>query len=435
MIRVVIYYMIREIYSVRKLFICIVIVVSALVCYQFIGLVRAEGFKENATHTAYTTDGNTVRASVVFNDWMGWHAWHAFDDAANFSGWSSDDSIPEWIEYEFANARIIDNYDMTAWEATWYPQDWTVSGSNDRISWTTIDTVTGETGWAKAETRNYVIDVRDLYRNYRFTFTKCQNSDRAFCEIDSIKLYSFQSTVTPTPVQGIMCPPTEPSDGQATIDVALSDTGNYRLWAEAKGTESGGYLYAKIDALGCVNVADVAADSSFVWRSDGATPLLSSGSHTVTLYGSNVAVDRILLTKDISCTPTGNGDVCLGIISTPTVAQPLPSPTPTLRQKRNQSSDGPTIVSDRLPAGKPQVQYSAQMVATDPTANDILGMTVIGLPDGLQLMNCVMLHTTLTTLTCDIIGVPKVRSRSYPVFRVIDRDGNTVSKSFSLRVW
>lgn len=132
-------------------------------------------------------------------------------------------------------------------------------------------------------------------------------------------------TPTPTPVPSLVCPPVGiATTGTATLTVDLPSTGNYKTWVSLRGA---GKLYLRLDNLTCVPLTT--ASPSFAWVSDGATPLLSSGSHTLTLYGQGVAVDRVILTRNVSCTPDSNGDACIGITSTPTPTRAVSTPTPT----------------------------------------------------------------------------------------------------------
>jgi hypothetical protein len=58
---------------------------------------------------------------------------------------------------------------------------------------------------------------------------------------------------------------------------------------------------------------------------------LASGTHSLKMYGNapNVELDRVILTTDTSCTPTGTGDNCATIAATPTPS-PSTAPTPTI---------------------------------------------------------------------------------------------------------
>lgn len=105
-------------------------------------------------------------------------------------------------------------------------------------------------------------------------------------------------------------------------------------------------VFARLDNTYCVKVGDLDGMPANTWTwvdyrngdPSNSIPvaILSAGTHTLTLYGnaaeSGVSVDRVLLTKDTSCVPTGNGNNCIGIVNTPTAAPtvvPASSPTPT----------------------------------------------------------------------------------------------------------
>lgn len=74
----------------------------------------------------------------------------AFDDSAG-TGWLSATAVPSWLKWDFGagNAKTIRQISITgSWNVpSASPKDFTLEGSNDDSSWTTVLTVTGQTAW------------------------------------------------------------------------------------------------------------------------------------------------------------------------------------------------------------------------------------------------------------------------------------------------
>src|SRR6266702_5049041 len=74
------------------------------------------------------------------------------------------------------------------------PKAWTVQGSNDNISWTTLDTRVGEIGWSGGELRNYICSgVATTFRYFQFVITDNQVSG-TYTTISQIYLYVIGGT-------------------------------------------------------------------------------------------------------------------------------------------------------------------------------------------------------------------------------------------------
>ena len=68
---------------------------------------------------------------------------------------------PWWLQYDQGSGNTIEVAEYAirarsdANDGT--PAAWTLEGSNDGVSWTVLDTVTGETGWSNGEQRAYTV--------------------------------------------------------------------------------------------------------------------------------------------------------------------------------------------------------------------------------------------------------------------------------------
>jgi hypothetical protein len=128
-------------------------------------------------------------------------AWLSFDgDATN--GWMTA-GVPCWLELDTGagSASVLGSYAIAGGYADGMngPQAWTMEGSNNGSTWTTLDTQTGQTtGWGFAGggaiLQTYTIaSPTGSYRYFRFNVTA--NNGGAVTEIDALYLYSAASTL------------------------------------------------------------------------------------------------------------------------------------------------------------------------------------------------------------------------------------------------
>lgn len=96
----------------------------------------------------------------------------AFDNNIN-TKWL-DLSGNSWIQYQFANnaAYVITQYTLTsAADTASYPgrapKSWVLKGSNDGVTWTTLDTRTNQADTANLDTRTYNFNNTTAYKMYR----------------------------------------------------------------------------------------------------------------------------------------------------------------------------------------------------------------------------------------------------------------------------
>ncbi|TIR87141.1 MAG: hypothetical protein E5X19_25875, partial [Mesorhizobium sp.] len=71
--------------------------------------------------------------------------------------------------------RVVDAYWLTASSKATQAYDfftaWEVQGSNDGVSWTTLDTRTGELGWGNGETRFYDFPNKSAFEYHQLVFS------------------------------------------------------------------------------------------------------------------------------------------------------------------------------------------------------------------------------------------------------------------------
>ncbi|UII19990.1 gliding motility-associated C-terminal domain-containing protein [Fulvivirga ligni] len=83
------------------------------------------------------------------------------------------DSDPLWIQYEFASAVVVDRYSLTsANDASGRdPKNWTIAGSNNGSTWTTLDTKANEKFNNRLETKVYNVANTTVFKFYRLNIS------------------------------------------------------------------------------------------------------------------------------------------------------------------------------------------------------------------------------------------------------------------------
>jgi hypothetical protein len=142
----------------------------------------------NSSHAPIVTSASSFFSS---ND-----AFAAFDGLIDTTHrWLGQGSGTDWLKIDFGTG--ITNTLLGYWitiistEATRTPKNWTMQGSNDGSSWTTVDTVTNETSWVagSGDIRSYACDdISTAYRYFRLNIT-ANNGDATYTQIAELYLY------------------------------------------------------------------------------------------------------------------------------------------------------------------------------------------------------------------------------------------------------
>lgn len=143
------------------------------------------------------------------------------------------------------------------------------------------------------------------------------------------------------------CTTTPPTNTGTSTMSTTTTAGTYRVWARMKAADTNNNsFYLKIDSGCAVLVGDNNQISSSAWTwvdyqngvtSNKINTTLTAGNHVITIIGNEagVSVDKILMTKNLTCVPTGFGDNCPAELpATPTnspTTPPTTTPTPTIK--------------------------------------------------------------------------------------------------------
>jgi hypothetical protein len=122
-----------------------------------------------ATNSLPPLTSNTAPSGYVAlaNDETGYAAYLAFDGTGAF--WQTV-ATSGWVQLKLAAARTVGAYAITVGGATFAPSAWTLQGSNNGSTWTTIDTRTAQAP-AAASRIEYTVATPGSYLYYRLNVT------------------------------------------------------------------------------------------------------------------------------------------------------------------------------------------------------------------------------------------------------------------------
>lgn len=131
--------------------------------------------------------------------------YRAFDSTPGTYFISLGTALTLTLDIGAGNAKPLYSYAVranTVPEGARMPKDWTLAGSNDGSTWTTLSTVTSQTAWTSGEVRHFVCTVSGTaYRYFRFASTT-NNGDGSYTQLAEMYLYEAAAIpdLTPLPV-------------------------------------------------------------------------------------------------------------------------------------------------------------------------------------------------------------------------------------------
>ena len=144
--------------------------------------------KTTDKHSDYASATGVVSASSELTTYL---SIKAFDKIIGTSGdvWITNGTTTGWIEYAYSEKRVLKTYRFNNTSApTRSPKDWIIEGSNDGITWETIDTVTGYvSGSAYSWSPVYTVDIESAYSNIRMNVT-LNNGDVSYLALAQLEL-------------------------------------------------------------------------------------------------------------------------------------------------------------------------------------------------------------------------------------------------------
>lgn len=174
------------------------------------------------------------------------------------------------------------------------------------------------------------------------------------------------------------CPPQATDKGVATFSVDVPVTGTYRFWSRmmSSGASSDSFILEVDDSTCGIVVGDSPLTAgAWVWVdyrtatvSNKINLTLSAGMHNFKLIGreNGVKVDRVILSADQACVPTGNGTNC--ITSSDTTAPVTSITSPQADSTVTDTVDVSASASDNVGISSVEFWLDGARFATDTTA-------------------------------------------------------------------
>lgn len=128
-------------------------------------------------------DGSVITSSGEFSST--YPAWAAFNGVSVGEGgqarWLANTTDSGWLRRQWTSAKRWTQYTLRAHDGTSGNsandiKSWTLRGSNDGSTWTTVDTRTNVPAWALKEARTYVVATPGNYTYYELNITAMQTA-------------------------------------------------------------------------------------------------------------------------------------------------------------------------------------------------------------------------------------------------------------------
>jgi len=96
-----------------------------------------------------------------------------------------------WLQYDLGHTETVQRYTVISSTdlAPRDPKDWQFQGSNDGVTWTTLDTQSGQAFPSRIQMHSYTVANPGAYRWYRLNITS-NNGDSTFTTLSEIGLYA-----------------------------------------------------------------------------------------------------------------------------------------------------------------------------------------------------------------------------------------------------
>ena len=99
--------------------------------------------------------------------------------------------VAGWLQYDLGHAETVQRYTVISSgdKVARDPKDWQVQGSNDGVTWTTLDTQINQAFTRRLELKGYTVASPAAYRYYRLNIT-ANNGDTTFTDLAEFGLFA-----------------------------------------------------------------------------------------------------------------------------------------------------------------------------------------------------------------------------------------------------
>jgi hypothetical protein len=137
--------------------------------------------------TSNTAPSGTASASSSYSSVA---AWYAFSVAQN--GWITNGTSTGWLQYQFPSSQTVYSYSIVPWSSDTFPgrtpTAWTLQGSNDGSTWTTVDTRTAaSSSWRQWIPTYFTLASSATWTYWRLNVTA--NGGDTYMGVRNLSLY------------------------------------------------------------------------------------------------------------------------------------------------------------------------------------------------------------------------------------------------------
>jgi hypothetical protein len=119
----------------------------------------------------------------------GFLPWNAFDGTLGVPGWTGTNHGSDWLQIYLGSPWLLQAYAIVVSGASRAPTAWTMQGSNNGTTWTTVDTQTGQTAWTAGVLNTYTPAAPvAAYAYYRLNIMA--GGDGTYTNVGQLYLYS-----------------------------------------------------------------------------------------------------------------------------------------------------------------------------------------------------------------------------------------------------
>jgi hypothetical protein len=100
--------------------------------------------------------------------------------------------VTGWLQYDLGHTETVQRYTVISSSFDQVgrdPKNWQFQGSNDGVTWTTLDTQSGQAFANRAQMNSYTIATPGAYRYYRLNITS-NNGDASFVDLAEVGLFA-----------------------------------------------------------------------------------------------------------------------------------------------------------------------------------------------------------------------------------------------------
>ena len=180
----------------KRTYLTAIVILVGLV--TIIGTASAVVYSEQLTPTMTSNTAPSPYVAMASSEYTapGYAAFKVFDHTTTGGAntfWASSAGGTQWLQLNFSGQTNVARYTIYPGDiAGGTPCNFTLSGSNDGISWSTLNTQTGITGWVRGAGKTFnFTNSTTSYDRLRLTITDNQAHDGGLYRVGELYFYDW----------------------------------------------------------------------------------------------------------------------------------------------------------------------------------------------------------------------------------------------------